>query len=230
MNNSNTSQITSILVRIGLSLFFLLMFGLLNYFQDEINVFFIITKWLFLYLTVLVFLSIFEKKYFIRQIYSFFTVPFYFLLGIAPIIYSLGAIFFAFIFTLLVTTILLIQLPAMIFNYTVQAPAFIYILLSITSIIITTFGNNIIQKWHNFHYRNDKELHHNLSIKIFDQRKSRYMIFMIYFFLLIIFNLATFNNRPILRDENLATAILQSFATYIAFDRLITNWNSVKLK
>jgi uncharacterized membrane protein (DUF485 family) len=126
--------------------------------------------------------------------------------------------------------IVFVLLPAKIMDVVIQKPAMTFIVLTLTSIIMTTFGDNIVRKWHDIQNKDDKEKYYELSLKILDQKKSRYLIFFIYFVLLISFNISSLNDRPILGDADLTTAILQSFATFIAYDRLLTNWNSVKTK
>ncbi|HLO56797.1 MAG TPA: hypothetical protein VK169_21050 [Saprospiraceae bacterium] len=162
--------------------------------------------------------------------HSILSLPAAILLAFRPLIYSLVPIYFAYVMTMALTFIFIVALPTKIAEITIKKPAITFILLTVTSIIMTTFGDKIVRKWHDFHDKEDKEIHYELSLKILDQKKSRYLIFVVYFILLLIFNIASLNDKPMFDDDRITTAILQSFATFIAYDRLLTNWSSIKSK
>jgi len=57
-----------------------------------------------------------------------------------------------------------------------------------------------------------------------NQEKTRLIIFIIYFVLLLIFNFALLNKIQLAQLEKMDVAIIQSFATFLAFDRVHSNW------
>uniref|UniRef100_UPI00404A9795 hypothetical protein n=1 Tax=Flavobacterium sp. TaxID=239 RepID=UPI00404A9795 len=200
----------------------------INKAESNTEILFSFIKWLFVYISILMMLSIFNKYKAIKLIQSILWLPIEIILIFAPLFFSLNGIFMAYIIALCLSILLFILIPLYFFELKMQQSAMIYIILTSTSIIISTIGNKIIEFWHYVNNKTEKEKHLKLSLSILNQKKSRYLIFIIYFVLLIIFNFASFNNTPVFNNEKLTATILQSFATFIAFDRLYTNWNSLK--
>jgi len=213
-------KILSILVLLTVSI-------LINRADSKNDLIYSSIKWSFVYLSIIIFLSIFKKYKILKILLTILWLPIDIILIFAPLAFSLNGIFMAYIIALCLSFLIFILIPINVFDIKIQKPAMIYILLTTTSIIISTFGNKIIEFWHYIDNKTEREKFLELSLKILDQKKSRYLIFVIYFVLLIIFNFASFNNTPIFNDKELTTTILQSFATFIAYDRLYTNWKSI---
>lgn len=218
--------------KLSLLVFILLAAFLLSIFQyiapNNVNIGFVaVVKWVFLYFGLQIFLSLFDRYKFVRNIQLIVLIPGALLEALSPIVASFGAIFIAYIFAAGASTIVLISTRTFLFHCSYQYATMVYIVLTATSIIMTTFGDKIVQKWHAVQSEKDKDYYHQLSLRLLDQKKSRYLMFGIYFILLIVFNIASFNGTPLFGDDKITTAILQSFATYIAFDRLQTNWSSI---
>jgi len=104
---------------------------------------------------------------------------------------------------------------ALDWNLNLTPEVSVYIVLTSISIIITTFGNRIFKNW-------NKTKSKPSTNQGFGQRVVRFTTFLIYFILLIAFNFTSLNNGFIM-NERIKDAILQSFATYIAYDRIYAN-------
>jgi len=103
----------------------------------------------------------------------------------------------------------------------------LYIGITATAITLTTFGNPLIKLWHRLQERPENS---ELSLKIMNQSKIRYLIFLVYFFLLIATTTYSLNSGHQLSSGTVGfdKVVFQSFATYIAFDRLQSNWKTIE--
>lgn len=218
---------TKILGQIGLVVLLMLAFIFLSNVQESSNRFYTSVKWIFPYITLLILLSFFSKYKYIRIAQTTLGFPLALLLAIGPHLKSLSGIIIAFIITLAFSMILCVIIPAQITQIDIQEPAVLFILLTSTSIIMTTFGNIILRQLHATLDTENKEQQYELSLKILDEKKTRIIIFAVYFVLLVVFNIGALNDKPLLDSERLTTAILQSFVTFIAYDRLLTSWSSL---
>ncbi len=123
-------------------------------------------------------------------------------------------VYFAFIF-----------LPELIFTTKLGVPASTYILLSASSIILTTWGGRISRYIRHLFIDGQQKTQ---EVKIVDQRKIRFLLIFIYFIAIIIFTLASLLSYPIFDIEKMDYSIIQSFATYISYDRLVRNYPTIK--
>lgn len=219
-----------IVIKVGLTLLFLLSWLLLLWLDNGKKESYKIFIWFFPYITFLTLLSLFTKYKIVRHIHSVLWIPGLILVAVGPYIQTIGSLIFTYIMILGVTTILVFILPKESFNYHIEFAAVIYLVLTISSIAATTFSERLIKSWHNAQNKDYKELSENLSLKLFGQNKIRFIIFIFYFILLILFTFTTLNKIPLFKQDNIDIAVLQSFATYIAFDRLVSNWSTLKIK
>jgi hypothetical protein len=209
-------------------LFCLISFSYLHFFYDgTVSKVFGITKWLFIYAAIIVFLSFFSKYKAGYVIYAIVSIPATIMMKTAPVVHVLAS--FAFVYIIVFGMIfILVYSSQNVFNYQMNFTAGIYLILTLTAIVTTSFADRLIKWWN---YAQDKKYKNrviNLSIKLFGQKKVRLFIFLIYFFLLIIFTFSSLNNIILVKIDKIDIAILQSFATYVAFDRIISNWPNIK--
>jgi hypothetical protein len=187
-----------------------------------------ILTWLFPYIAILILLSLFKKYKIIRVLYTLLWIPGLILAATGPFIQTIGSLIFTYITILGGTCILVFILPKEVFNYHIVFEAGVYLVLTISSIAATTFSEQLIKNWHNAQNKEYKDFSEKLSLKLFGQNKIRFIIFIFYFILLTIFTFSKLNRISILEQHNLDIAILQSFATYVAFDRVVSNWDKLK--
>jgi hypothetical protein len=187
-----------------------------------------IIKWFLLYIVLLMLLSFFSRFKYVRYLQSILLMPWAILNSLGPIIHSAGAIFMVFALSFCLTAVLFIVAPEKLLGWTIEHSAGIFVALTMTSIIVTTFGDRLVSFYHDIQDKDDMKLYKEHSLKLLDQSKTRWLIFTLYFVLLIIFNFTSLNKTPLFSTDNFEIAILQSFATYVAFDRLFANWNIFK--
>ncbi len=115
-----------------------------------------------------------------------------------------------------------VWLPGKIFGYTLNGPAVVYILLSGSSIILTTWGEVIsIQLLRIF----IPDFERNRAQRTLSERKIRFLLIIIYFVMIIAFSLASLvTAQSVFGTDKMDFSVIQSFATYIAYDRMIRNY------
>lgn len=103
----------------------------------------------------------------------------------------------------------------------------LYIILSIGSIMAISFHNKLILitfKPNQFFFKKEENKDNELvqlAEHIISKSNIKSIIFLLFFLALFIFNILTFENQNNYIHKNIDKAILQSFVTFIAFERFI---------
>jgi len=69
----------------------------------------------------------------------------------------------------------------------------------------------------------------DLALSIANKSKVRFVIYLSFFLYLIIFSLERLDNIQIFETEQFNFAVFYSFATYIAFERILHNLNLMQI-
>lgn len=223
-NDKTTFLDSEIFKKVLVISFFVVLFFVAKQFQKDIKIF-LYLKWFFLYAAFLLLLSVLIKYRTIKLLYLVFNIPVRIILITGPIVQILGAFIFTYISIIGILTVFIL-LSQEWFNYKLNFLAGTYLVLTLTSVVATSFGNRMIKSWHYAQDRLYREGVQNFSLLLFGQEKIRYLLFALYFILLIIFTFSNLNRMPIFNKPGVDIAVLQSFATYVAYDRLVTNWSS----
>ncbi len=204
-----------------------LMFSILIIFYDAIGSKIKVITWTFLYAGIISLLSIFSKYRVINVIRAILWIPGAIVDSAGPAIQMLASMTFAYI-SLFFFTIYVCYQVQNILGYDIKFAAGVYICLTIPSLFATLFAENLIKFFYRIFYKHlpysDQE-----ALLIFSQARFRYLVFAFYFLLLLVFNFCSFNGIILIQRPGIDLAILQSFATYVAFDRLITQWETVSI-
>ncbi|MDT0643315.1 hypothetical protein RM553_10785, partial [Zunongwangia sp. F363] len=167
---------------------------------------------------------------FLNPIKVILLLPGYIIISLKPILKSFGLIFLGFIApSSLILFFLIFQGPEIIFGYDLTASLKIYIYLTFQFIFVMIYGERLIFLW-NKKLSLDKPIEvrkaqFDLVLSIMNRERFRFLIYLSYFVFLIITASTTLNNTPLLEGYGLNTAVLQSFVTFLAFDRLLLNKN-----
>lgn len=127
---------------------------------------------------------------------------------------------------ILITAVLL-YFPQEILNISLEPQLELYLVFSLTAIIITIFGEKLmlfITNW--LFITKDKTKiisNYELALGFANKDRIRFAIFFLYFVHIIYFSIDSLNGSLNLLDEQTNYAILHSFATYLAFDQLVSN-------
>lgn len=116
-----------------------------------------------------------------------------------------------------------IFIPSWVLGICFSLPATIYIVSTSTAIILTTWGKRIGQLVNRIFFNKSVS---GEQIEI-DQKKIRLVLIAIYFVAIIVFTLASLMSHPVFAIDKMDYSIIQSFATYIAYDRLVRNYKSL---
>jgi hypothetical protein len=119
------------------------------------------------------------------------------------------------------------HLPDIIgFEFTPSIKA--YIGITTTSIVLCLYGNKLYEFW--LKISDEKKKYLKVGLRIHNEKRTRFLIFVLYFVMIVVSTLFNLYDRQIFKIDRLDYTILQSFATFIAFDRIITTYSSTKIK
>ncbi len=118
----------------------------------------------------------------------------------------------------------LLYIPERIFDIDINFVTKAYIVFTLFSIIFRVFAEKIFLFTGKLHFKkeNEKE-HYELMVGMINNERIRYVLYFFYFFVLIIFSYMKFMAIDLFKHQNIQDAMLSSFATFIAFDRLVLN-------
>ena len=187
------------------------------------------STYLFGYLLFLCVLSLFNRNRIVKRIHTIVGTPLWVFAAFIPVFSSFSSILMALSIILTISLSLAIGLPVKM-GYPLSLSAHVYLTSTFFAIISTTMADRIIKFYHYLQAKDYRNFSETLALKSLNQQKIKYLLFLLYFFALILFNVNTFIDNPLKADPKVATAILQSFATYLAFDRIIVNFHLLKNK
>lgn len=109
---------------------------------------------------------------------------------------------------------------------------YIYLYITIFVIISILFRTKILHIIFYFHLKiafstfSSKKI----TLYILSENNIKAIIYFSYFLLLILINIYNFNSIPLFKNVNIDKSILQSFATYIAFERFYNHLKKVNFR
>lgn len=125
------------------------------------------------------------------------------------------------------------KVPEAIFDTDLLFGTKLYLMLTISSILISVFAESIIVKfiplWNSEKEDNRISKRVEFTLSLINRGVIKYTIYFSFFLLLIIFSVAKFNQIDIFENQDVMNVILTSFATFIAFDRLTLNKDLINM-
>ena len=123
------------------------------------------------------------------------------------------------------------KVPEQVFNYDMLISTKIYLIFTLSTITIVLYNERIIarvNKVQEYDKPNDREVKQLEFTKLFiNKNNAKFGIYVFYFFILVVTSIITLNKIEVFENKDLMSATLQSFATYIAFERIINNTHIV---
>lgn len=179
--------------------------------------------------TFVYFVVLLKKFKWNAKIHRILDFPLTVIANFIPLLGAAFSISFALILTVLVAGGSLLFFIS-IWEIDLSASAQVY--LGITSFaIIATSCFDYFVKFHQYLNNKDyRQFSQDVALFAMNRKKIKYVIFTIYFIALLVLNVTYFTGKPLFLDSKIATAVLQSFATYLAFERLTTNFHLLKAK
>jgi len=214
------AQLVIIAILLGLAVF--------SYFFGDKGIFFYVVICMSLNMALVYFLSLFDRYKIIRVIRDIVSLP----IGALFLFVDFGQVIFARLMSFMVVlailgVIIMKVIPATI-SYTFSYQAQLYLIITTAVIITYQFSDYFVGWYHKIMSPDKMDKLIQLSNKYSDQSKIRVFIFVLYFILLIFITVTSLNGTNLFSAEKLDIAILQSFATYVAYDRIVSNWSSIK--
>lgn len=110
-------------------------------------------------------------------------------------------------------------------NYNTKA----YLCITTTVILLRTFGNWLIKSIVKWNYKIDNQVEHiELTLFLVNEERIRYFIYFLFFISLAVLSYFSLEEIKVFSHLKLPMAILNSFATFIAYDRLFNSRNLIK--
>lgn len=136
---------------------------------------------------------------------------------------------------LLLITVALFYIKLIPFIFTIQLTETTELFLEITTmtVISATWGDKIMIRIGNFGWTGkENEINNEFALEILNQKKIRLITFILFFILFVVLKISTFQELPILgRGDNfkeINNSVLASFICYIAWDRILVTYRSMK--
>lgn len=184
-------------------------------------------RWIFYYLSLMT-LSLaidLPSNRFTKILYTIIILPLIICKILEPIVLLFICLIFHFSAYLAILSPLLFLKKAGVIN--LSSDAILYISLTLGSIIILLFGKHIIP----FVARSLKDEHRPYMIKLksdfiellLNKDTFKVALYSLYFIILVLSSISTFTHLNIDFLRKFQASILQSFATFIAFERIVNN-------
>ena len=183
----------------------------------------------FWYFTLLSFLNIFTFWKYFQLIYFAFYIPLFIILFINPLSESFRRMFMGLIIVLLSMALLFLNLIPKYTSLEIKLATQLYFIITSTIIIYSTIGDILSAKFSRFYsYDEDIEVQERYK-DIFNQEKFTYFIYILAFLCLILFSFYELNGIQLSETtKEFKSALLPSFATFLAWDRLIAKKDLIK--
>ena len=116
-----------------------------------------------------------------------------------------------------------------IFVYDLKYSTKAYLFITTCAVLTRTLGDwsiKVLVKW-NYKDDNMKE-HIDLTLSLFNENRIRFLLYAVYFISLPILSVLSSEEIQVFSYDHLSSAILSSFATFIAYERLFSNYSLIK--
>lgn len=164
---------------------------------------------------------------FLKWVKAIILIPAGILMLIGPLNKVFLAFVMAYIMPLATIALFFKYIPLKIFNLDLSYAANAYLVLTISLIFVTIYGEKLIRFFNGILNDNNPEKlvnnYSELALHLMNRSRTKYFIFFMFFCYIIVYSVASLNDIEIFEIKNTNVAIMQTFGTYIAFDRLISN-------
>jgi hypothetical protein len=216
---------------IFLMIFSIVFFGLAywsNYYESEYPY-----SYFLYYIAISSTSSLLPDWILFKQIKNIIGLPAAILMLSAPLIEVFYFLMFAFVFPFFLIYRLVDLISASLLNNNLNSATELYLVLVLGTIFITLFCEKTIKFMNKvMNYEKSKQrINSNLdlALSLANKSKVRFVIYLSFFIYLIIFSVERLNNIQIFETEQFNFAVFYSFATYIAFERILHNLNLMQI-
>jgi len=200
--------------------------------RDETNSGFIVYfKCMLGYVSIKFLATLLPDTKIFRIINGIISIPFIIAMLLMPFLQTILLTIFGFIVPFMFFACCFIKFPEII-NIDLNKSTKIYLIITLSTIFIVLFSEKLMTIFnkvqHNFKPIEREKTQLEFSKTLINKNIARFAIYLFYFIALIISSVSTLNKIEIFNSKDFMSAILMSFATYIAFERIINNINIMK--
>ena len=181
-------------------------------------------RFLFLYITLLLILTVFRKNNVARFFLKILWIPAITIITFYPFLLAILSVVLSYGIAYLIAKIIFEVIPPDLFHYQLTKAAIVYFEITISSLVVAYFYDKVIGIWDYIFFTRSSDEHRKLSMKIMNQSRAKFSIYFFYFIAMLILNTTRLNGHPVIESVMLEKAVLESFATFLAFERIISNW------
>jgi len=200
------------------------------YFNDSHNVYSYIITYIGIFAVIL---QIPDNKYTL-PVKVVFLLPALILGLIGPLLKICFFMLFAYFLPAGIIALFFKVVPVWLFNIDLSYTSNLYLALTFSLIFITIFSEKLIimiNKIMNIEHGDELvENYSNLTLHLINRARTKYLIYFLFFCYIIIYTVYNLNDIELFEIKNTNVAIMQTFGTYLAFDRLISNKNLLILE
>jgi hypothetical protein len=236
-------EIISILILILINVVLLLFISSISFLINYIPTY---KNWKYFILLYFILLTIFYvignrfKNKIISYVFIILALPFILLYFIGTI----GIPFMMLQVHLILYLALCFAIPTLTYNLyeylgypPISAELKVYLILSVSVICSVIFQRQIkflVHKFSPARLKTSEKLRpyniEELSNYLLSENNIKFVVFVVYFTIIVIVNYFNFKGSSYYNTEKIDKAVLQSFVTYIAFDRIISSLKQVEFK
>ena len=192
----------------------------------------LIFKCIFYYGFIFAMALILPKNRYINKILLVIKMPFFILTLFMPLIKMFYLFIWGFVVPFIICFLVFSVIPEVIFNIDLTDATKIYLIVTLGTIIIILFSDKIIQKVNSIQegdkpHRQESQL--EFSRLFVNNGIAKFSIYAFYFIIIVVSSVVTLNRISTFLEKDMMLAIVQSFATYIAFERITNNLMLIKL-
>ena len=179
-------------------------------------------KFVALYIITLLLLTVAKNNKIARVFLKFLWIPGIAAITFYPFFLAILSVVLSYAIVYILTVLMFEVLPVDLFHYHFTKALNIYLEITISSFLVAYFYDKVVGIWDYIFIRRNE--HRELSYKIMNQSRAKFSIYFLYFIALLILNITRLNGKPMIESAVIERAILESFGTFLAFERIITNW------
>lgn len=162
----------------------------------------------------------------LRYIYEILWIPAFVFMIVAPIYIPLAAWLLSQVM-IIGGTFTLLELILTLLGLESNLNLLLYLGLTLSAILLTTIGNRVYRF---FPFKEPNKEFIEVGMKIHSQKRTRVYIYATYFVILVTSMISKLTNKSIFPSEVVGEVYIQSFATYLAFDRIQNAVKDISIK
>lgn len=181
--------------------------------------------WLLLYVLGTAFFALLRHSKLGRFFFTIVSVPAVFFITVFPFLLAAASVVLSYTIIFFLSIVLFRVIPVQLFDYHPTKAVTIYLEITISSIVVAYFYDKVVGLLDYIIVHRGDTSKKRFSLRVLNQSRAKFSIYFLYFIALLVVHTTRFNGTPIIDSVDIEKAILESFGTFLAFERIISNWN-----